>query len=90
MTFKVCNQARGITKKTNRDEHYRGNYLGSKARFVPVPGEEGKAVAKFKTPRNLVILPRNDCEFELHLNVSVCAKGKKSKLLLFLLGPESK
>ncbi|MDB2673618.1 hypothetical protein N9Y81_01550 [Akkermansiaceae bacterium] len=85
------NQARVTTEKTKRSEPYPRKYLGSQSKFVPIPGEKGKAFAKFEIPGKLTVFPRKDGKTKIHLNVSVRAKGRtESKWLLFELEPESK
>jgi hypothetical protein len=74
-----------------RSEPYPRKYLGSQSKFVPIPGEKGKAFAKFEIPGKLTVFPRKDGKTKIHLNVSVRAKGRtESKWLLFELEPESK
>ncbi|MDA7891693.1 hypothetical protein N9Z23_01865 [Akkermansiaceae bacterium] len=84
------NQARVTTEKTKRSEPYPRKYLGSQAKFVPIPGEEGKTFAKFEIPGKLTVFPRDDGKTKIHLDVSVRAKGRTElKWILFELEPES-
>ncbi len=85
------NKARVTTEATKRSEPFPKSYLGEQAKFVPIPGEEGKTFAKFQLPGKLQVFPRDDGKIKIHLNVSVRANGRtESKWVLFEMEPESK
>lgn len=85
------NQVRVSTETTKRKESYPRNLLGSKAKFLPIPGEKGKSFAKFEIPGKLTAFPRKDGRTKIHLNVSIRSKGlTKSRWILFTMVPESK
>ncbi len=85
------NKIRVSTKTTKRDEWYPQSKLGVNAEFEKIPGEKGKTFAQYQIPGKLTVMPREDGETLIHLNVSVKAKGLvKSKWIKFKLEPESK
>lgn len=85
------NQIRVSTSKSKREEWYPGKNLKVNVPFEKIPGEEGKTFAQYQIPGKLSVMPRVDGEVEIHLNVSVKAKGRvKSEWIKFRLLPETK
>lgn len=79
------------TESTHRSEDYPLENLGARAKFVPIPREEGKTFAKFQFPGKLTVFPREDGKTKIRVNVSVRAKGRtETKWLVFEMEPESK
>ncbi|MGJ8696241.1 MAG: hypothetical protein ACSHYF_07975 [Verrucomicrobiaceae bacterium] len=85
------NKVRVSTKMTKRDEWYPRKFLGINAPFEKLPGEEGKSFAQYQIPGRLTVMPREDGEVTIYLNVSVKARGVvKSEWIKFKLEPETK
>ena len=85
------NKASVTTETTKRSEPFPSSYLGEHAKFVPIPGEEGKTFAKFQLPGKLQVYPRKDGKIKIHLNVSVRANGRtETKWIRFEMEPQTK
>jgi len=85
------NEARVTTEKTKRSEIFPKTYLGTRAKFVPLPREKGKSFAKFQLPGKLTVFPRKDGKVKIHVNVSIRASGRTvTRWILFELEPDSR
>ena len=85
------NKIRVTTSKTKRDEWYPRQNLNVNAPFKKIPGEKGKNFAQYQIPGKLTVMPREDGEITIHLNISVKANGRvQSEWIKFKLEPETK
>jgi hypothetical protein len=63
------------TEKTGRAGEYPPDRLGQRVLFRPVPGQPGKARARFQVPGLLLVKPREDGRLRVTAGVAIKAKG---------------
>ncbi len=79
-----------VTEKTKRSEWFPANYLNKAQNFTPYKKTPGVTYAYFQMPGELKVIPKDDGEISVLVDLSIKSKNKtERKALSFKLSPST-